>query len=271
MPLKQSSSEEALHENIATEVRAGKDPKQAAAISYSVQRRNKDEAMAETVAVGPQSIAEIQKQNEAMWKPDPAGSQYGTIKTDIGEPFPSSGNSGSVMGGPVKVYDGAFAPQQNKSFPDPKMKDVGAVSYTNGKASGYEINTADEVSFTNGKPSGYDINTADEGNDVMPDIPKGATDSRDDGNDVMPDIPKGATDARGRDYGPGQNPASHGKGGGRGASGGPSGYVAGRIGQHKIIEGIGARGGEWAAHGRGETKWFKKREHAEEHAHLSSE
>jgi hypothetical protein len=254
MPLKQSSSEEALHENIATEVRAGKDPKQAAAISYSVQRRNKDEAMAETVAVGPQSIAEIQKQNEAMWKPDPAGSQYGTIKTDIGEPFPSSGNSGSVMGGPVKVYDGAFAPQQNKSFPEPQMKDVGGVSYTNGKA------------------NGYDINTADEGNDVMPDIPKGATDSRDDGNDVMPDIPKGATDARGRDYGPGQNPASHGKGGGSGGRApAPSGYVAGRIGQHKIIQGIGTRGGEWAAHGRGETKWFKKREHAEEHAHLSSE
>ena len=36
----ESGSEEALRENIKTEIKAGKDPKQAAAIAYSVQREN---------------------------------------------------------------------------------------------------------------------------------------------------------------------------------------------------------------------------------------
>lgn len=40
MPLIQSSSNEARSKNIATEIHAGKDPKQAAAIAYSVQRKN---------------------------------------------------------------------------------------------------------------------------------------------------------------------------------------------------------------------------------------
>lgn len=39
----QSSSEEALQKNIRTEIEAGKDPKQAAAIAYSVQRKNDEE------------------------------------------------------------------------------------------------------------------------------------------------------------------------------------------------------------------------------------
>lgn len=38
--LVQSSSKEALKKNIATEIKAGKDPKQAAAIAYSIQRKN---------------------------------------------------------------------------------------------------------------------------------------------------------------------------------------------------------------------------------------
>jgi hypothetical protein len=40
MPLIESPSEEVLSKNIETEIRAGKDPKQAAAIAYSVQRAN---------------------------------------------------------------------------------------------------------------------------------------------------------------------------------------------------------------------------------------
>lgn len=40
MPLIQSSSKKALQKNIATEIKAGKDPKQATAIAYSVQREN---------------------------------------------------------------------------------------------------------------------------------------------------------------------------------------------------------------------------------------
>jgi hypothetical protein len=39
MPLIESTSDKARSENIATEVRAGKKPAQAAAIGYSVQRK----------------------------------------------------------------------------------------------------------------------------------------------------------------------------------------------------------------------------------------
>jgi hypothetical protein len=41
MPLIKSPSKKAIGKNIATEIRAGKDPKQAAAIAYSVQREAK--------------------------------------------------------------------------------------------------------------------------------------------------------------------------------------------------------------------------------------
>jgi len=43
MPLNKGSSKEALQENIATEIRAGKTPEQAAAIAYSIQRGNDTE------------------------------------------------------------------------------------------------------------------------------------------------------------------------------------------------------------------------------------
>lgn len=39
MPLKQGTSDKTRSDNIAAEVRSGKDPKQAAAIAYDVQRR----------------------------------------------------------------------------------------------------------------------------------------------------------------------------------------------------------------------------------------
>lgn len=41
MPLKKSASKKALSKNIATEINAGKTPKQATAIGYSVQRMSK--------------------------------------------------------------------------------------------------------------------------------------------------------------------------------------------------------------------------------------
>jgi hypothetical protein len=41
MPLIKSTSKKAIGKNIATEIRAGRDPKQAAAIAYSVQREAK--------------------------------------------------------------------------------------------------------------------------------------------------------------------------------------------------------------------------------------
>jgi hypothetical protein len=41
MPLKKSSSKKAREANIKAEIAAGKDPKQAVAIGYSVQRQAK--------------------------------------------------------------------------------------------------------------------------------------------------------------------------------------------------------------------------------------
>ncbi len=41
MPLKQGASDKTRNENIQREISAGKDPKQAAAIAYSVQREAK--------------------------------------------------------------------------------------------------------------------------------------------------------------------------------------------------------------------------------------
>lgn len=41
MPLRKSASNEARKKNIEAEIKAGKDPKQAVAIGYAVQRRAK--------------------------------------------------------------------------------------------------------------------------------------------------------------------------------------------------------------------------------------
>lgn len=41
MPLESGSSQKTISDNIRTEVRAGRDPKQAAAIAYSVARKSK--------------------------------------------------------------------------------------------------------------------------------------------------------------------------------------------------------------------------------------
>lgn len=41
MPLIKGSSKQTISKNIATEMRAGKDPKQAAAIAYSVARESR--------------------------------------------------------------------------------------------------------------------------------------------------------------------------------------------------------------------------------------
>lgn len=41
MPLKKGSSRKTISQNIRTEIRHGKDPKQAAAIAYSVARKAK--------------------------------------------------------------------------------------------------------------------------------------------------------------------------------------------------------------------------------------
>lgn len=68
-PLEQGSSKEALAHNIETEIAAGKDPKQAAAIAYSVQRANDDEYAPVAVAVIPESVslATLNEQNRKYW------------------------------------------------------------------------------------------------------------------------------------------------------------------------------------------------------------
>ena len=69
MPLEQSSSKEALQQNIKTEVEAGKDPKQAAAVAYSVQKAQ-DEYRPEAVSCLPESVtvANLNEINRNYWK-----------------------------------------------------------------------------------------------------------------------------------------------------------------------------------------------------------
>lgn len=68
MPLAQGGSEKALQENIKTEIERGKDPEQAAAIAYSVQRAS-DEYVPSAVAVAPESITlqTMNEQNKKYW------------------------------------------------------------------------------------------------------------------------------------------------------------------------------------------------------------
>ena len=63
MPLNQGKSDEARSENIATEINAGKDPKQAAAIAYSIQR----DASPVSGLPESQSAAEAAQRNEKYW------------------------------------------------------------------------------------------------------------------------------------------------------------------------------------------------------------
>ena len=71
MPLIQSSSKEALSKNIASEINAGKDPKQAEAIAFSTQRANdSEEYVPMAVSILPESVtpATINEENRKFWK-----------------------------------------------------------------------------------------------------------------------------------------------------------------------------------------------------------
>ena len=74
MPLIEGKSEASLQKNIATEIEAGKDPKQAAAIACSVQRKaeghdNFFEEPGVAVDILPEdfSPADINRMNEKYW------------------------------------------------------------------------------------------------------------------------------------------------------------------------------------------------------------
>jgi hypothetical protein len=68
MPLIEGKGEKALGENIKTEIEHGKDPKQAAAIAYSVQKAQ-DEYQPLAVPCTPESVspATINQENRKYW------------------------------------------------------------------------------------------------------------------------------------------------------------------------------------------------------------
>ncbi len=65
MPLEKSGSKQALQHNIKTEIEHGKDPKQAAAIAYSVQRQNDEDGGALRSTI---TLTEINRRNEERWE-----------------------------------------------------------------------------------------------------------------------------------------------------------------------------------------------------------
>lgn len=86
MPLQEGSSREAISENIKTEIEAGKDPKQAAAIAYSEagkdesfefeSKKSAQDEAPEYVSVLPEtvSLADINERNRRYW--DQPGGEF---------------------------------------------------------------------------------------------------------------------------------------------------------------------------------------------------
>lgn len=71
MPLIQGKSDKSRSENIATEVKKGKSPEQAAAIAYSIQREHQgDDYQPMAVSVMPEevSVAELNRINRKYWE-----------------------------------------------------------------------------------------------------------------------------------------------------------------------------------------------------------
>lgn len=67
MPLIQGKSDKSRSENIKTEIEHGKDPRQAAAIAYSIQRANDYEPSAiETVPEGV-TLETLNQNNRKYW------------------------------------------------------------------------------------------------------------------------------------------------------------------------------------------------------------
>jgi len=64
MPLEYGSSREAISSNIATEIKAGKPPKQAEAIAYSVAGKSRSDAI-EAIEKG---VADLARRMDALTK-----------------------------------------------------------------------------------------------------------------------------------------------------------------------------------------------------------
>lgn len=75
MPLEQGSSRATISKNIATEIRAGKDPKQAAAIAYSEAGESRDhvhevEVNGQPYVTGPEIESKDQASMEGSQRPE---------------------------------------------------------------------------------------------------------------------------------------------------------------------------------------------------------
>lgn len=69
MPLIKGKGKKTISKNIATEIRAGKDPKQAAAIAYSVARKGKKRAKKDSVDSKPPATGFVEM-NMERWSRD---------------------------------------------------------------------------------------------------------------------------------------------------------------------------------------------------------
>jgi hypothetical protein len=103
MPLVQGSSNEARSENIRREINAGKDPKQAAAIAYSVQRKNSGDAAAiarDAVSTIKSMIRALDAFDEQQRK---SNGQFGSGGGGASSTASSSGGGGGVAEAAAKA------------------------------------------------------------------------------------------------------------------------------------------------------------------------
>src|ERR1700687_2958125 len=109
MPLQSGSSRETISHNIGTEIRAGKDPKQAAAIAYSVAGKGK--------AKDSYATHRWDAKDEGNIQPIPMIPASGSVLTT---PAPEGTESGSFFSNNLNSGGGATIPLQDEA---PKYAD----------------------------------------------------------------------------------------------------------------------------------------------------